>query len=245
MKRLLALPVFLLLVVAVNAANVVERLQEVSVTVHVDGGMFGSGWVQEDRERSQYVMTAGHVAAKLKNADGSWKPARVVQIIRSGDEDTGSINVEADVIACSPSDKEDLAVLKVRGKPFKRFATFHTGADIPYRPGERLLHVGTLGDPALAASVTDGIVSYVGRRHPATGTLFDQGTFPAVGGSSGGLVATADGVVVGLITQGPADTVNLFRPARSIRRWLRSEGLEYVLDPRLSPPEMLPAPQQK
>ncbi|WP_214370006.1 S1C family serine protease [Pseudonocardia sp. H11422] len=116
---------------------------------------------------------------------------------------TGTEQLPATLVSSYPPD--DLAVIKIEGGPNLRPARFGRSADL--RPGDIVMAMGSpLG---LEASVTEGIVSAVGRTVPeppsenSPGTVLRQAiqtSAPINPGNSGGALVDLNGQVVGIPT---------------------------------------------
>jgi hypothetical protein len=70
------------------------------------------------------------------------------------------------------------------------------------------------------------------------GTVFDQTTVTAFPGSSGGGVFLTNGKYVGMLVRGAGETFNLIVPVRRMKSWVKSRGIEWVLDPNAPMPTL-------
>jgi len=255
MNRTARIAVCLLLAatVAVGAA-LEQRILEPSVTIKAGSTYtaFGSG-VVFTRDGVNYILTAGHVVAGLRSVrskllDGKeyksahFKDAQVIKVLYAESRKVGKLEMDAEILAYSDADQgEDLALLRIRKRGFITTSALWRPDPGGLSIGTRLYHCGSLLGEGGSNSLTDGIVSRIGRVH--NGKVYDQSSATAFKGSSGGGVFLTSGEYVGMITRGAGETFNLFIPGRRIRTWLKSEGYLWVIDPRLpvKPPEPKPA----
>jgi S1-C subfamily serine protease len=86
--------------------------------------------------------------------------------------------------------------------------------------------------------VTLGVISFVGRQ--GDDTIFDQTSAPCLPGSSGGLIATRDGRVLGLVSRGVPPSQVFFVPTWVIRNYAQDVGVGFTLDPREATREVVP-----
>jgi S1-C subfamily serine protease len=214
-----------------------DRLQSVSVLVDVGRGC-GTGVLvtrKVGNVSKTYVWTAGHVVAVLKQADGTFGTATIVQEKRTNGLLTGKKTVEARVIAYSDADRgEDLAILEIVEDNFtSASADFYDEQILPV--GTELIHVGcTL---SLYNSVSRGIISQTDRDLLETGKVFDQTSCMGYPGSSGGGVYLAKGgVCVGLLVRGAGPGLNFIVPTRRMLSWSKEVGVEWALNPSIPVP---------
>lgn len=197
-----------------------------------------------------WVLTAHHVVKDLrsekevvspggeKKTHVSYRDAQIIQERVVDGRAVGETKVDAKVV--SVDERRDIALLRIRDGEFKqKGVTFYAGKDIP-QPGTALYHCGAPGGKEIGGtcSLTAGIVSRLGVRIPEFGGsehgVFDQVDCPALGGSSGGLVALRDsGQWVGMITLGlgGGDSFHWIVPVRSVREWATEIKAEWLLDP--------------
>jgi len=244
--------------------SVGEKLQDVSVNItcpssgYNSGGTQGSGTIIQvpvEGKPATWILTAHHVVDGLKVVktviapDGStrkkvsFRDAQIIQERVYNGRAVGEEKYDAKIVNVDSS--RDIALLRVRiGQFTEAKASFYLDATIP-APGTRLYHCGAPGGKELGGtcSLTSGIVSRLGVRIPEFGGsehgIFDQVTCPAMGGSSGGLVAREnDGRVVGMITLGlrSGNSFHWMVPVRSLRDWATEAGVEWLFDPDASPP---------
>jgi hypothetical protein len=231
-----------------KAENLVDRLQDVSVTIKSGFGQ-GSGVLftrKVDNDTITFVWTAGHVVDNLRKTrnvivNGSpktvieFEDAQVVQEFKQDGRRIGEIKMEARVVRYSDAEQgEDLALLEVRKRNFVPAETtvdFYDG-EIP-KIGTELYHVGSLRGQIGANSLTTGIVSQIGRVLDlgANGTVFDQTTVTAFPGSSGGGVfLKSDGKYVGMLVRGGGEQFNFIVPVRRLRAWAKQANIEWAID---------------
>ena len=221
------------------APNIPAHLQAVSVTVRA-GQSSGSG-VVKTRDGTHYIWTAGHVVAGLRHTRKVLKGGSDLTVVEFSDpsivqkitDDKGKIigeySLACEVIRYSEPEQQDLALLRVRKRDFlKDSATFHV-TDDPLPPGTELYHVGSLLGDFGSNSLTEGIVSQVGRTL-FDGIEFDQTTATAYPGSSGGGMFTKDGKYAGMLVRGAGESFNLMVPARRIKKWAEKVGVTFAID---------------
>ena len=192
-------------------------LQSISVTIKADRGQ-GSG-VIVTREldgfdgkpvKVNFVWTAGHVIRRLRTTRTiidsktgqsktlvEFRDAEIVQEIIENGRRVGEKKMLASVIKYSDADEgQDLALLMVRklGITDNSAVFYDTENDI-LPIGTKVFHVGSLNGQFGANSMTDGIMSQIGRilniGSAGGGVVFDQTTVNAFPGSSGGGVFVA------------------------------------------------------
>lgn len=239
-----------LIVVSIFANKDVEgNLQSASVNVHA-GPYQGSGMlilVPVEGRITTWVLTANHVVEALRHVDSdgvvTYGNVEVVQDIVIHNRIVAERQYDAKVV--SVDRRRDIALLRVVSDgQFDTGVEFCLDTDIP-QPGTGLFHCGAPGgkDTGGTCSLTDGIVSRIGVRIPEFGGreygIYDQITCPALGGSSGGLVALAnDGRVIGMLTIGlnGCDSFSWMVPVRSILDFARDIDAEWLFDHDLTPP---------
>jgi len=226
--------------------DVAQHLQDISVTIRA-GSAEGSG-VITNVNGVNYVWTAGHVVAHLRNTrtiiDGSGSPkvvvefddAEVVKVLVEDGRTVGQMRFNAEVIRYSDADHgEDLALLRVRKKNLSAERVhFYLDKKIP-AIGTPLFHVGSLLGQGGSNSMTAGIVSQQGRVYQ--GTIYDQTTCPAFPGSSGGGVYLQDGRYMAMLVRGAGETFNLVVPIRRMYKWAKKVGVDFTLDPSVNAPD--------
>ena len=227
-----------------------EYLQAISVNVKA-GYAQGSGTIftiNIEGQRAHFILTAAHVVESLRRTrtyheEGTEKTAiyyddaQISQEQLSEGRIVGKVVYDAKVINVDQT--RDIALLLVR----KRDAFDVTGFFYPHDlvpVGTRVLHCGAPGGIEIGgtASLTNGIVSRIGVKitdyTPSEYAVFDQVTCPALGGSSGGLVAVEEnGCIIGILTMGlrGSDNFNWIVPVRMIRKWAKDIGAEWLFDP--------------
>lgn len=239
-------------------------LQDVSVNVCCPGGSGYSGQAEGsgtlivgkvDGKPAVWVLTAHHVVRDLRSVNEvisptgenksqvSYRDAQIIQERVVDGRAVGELKFDAKVVSVDP--RRDIALLRVRDGEFKKTgATFYAAPEIP-APGTAIFHCGAPGgkDIGGTCSLTAGIVSRLGVRIPEFGSaehgVFDQVDCPALGGSSGGLVAARDsGQWVGMITIGlrGGDSFHWMVPIRSVRDWTKEIKADWLLDPKSPQP---------
>ncbi len=240
--------------IASAQSALVDRLQDVSVTIKSGGGQ-GSGVLftrTVGSDTVSYVWTAGHVVAGQRKerkviVNGGertvveFEDVQIVQEFKQDGRRIGEVKMEAKVIRYSDAETgEDLALLEVRKRNFVKAATtieFYNG-DIP-AIGTELYHVGSLEGQFGANSLTTGIVSQIGRVLDigAQGTVFDQTTVTAFPGSSGGGVfLKANGLYMGMLVRGTGEQFNFIVPVRRLREWAKTAKVEWAIDQNVALP---------
>lgn len=237
-------------------SKVAQHLQDISVTIK-SGNSEGSGILitremfKTDKKKEKvtvnFVWTAAHVVDNLRSTRTivgksgqsktvvEFKDAQIVQELVENGRKVGELKMDAKVILYSDSEEgEDLAVLMVRKRSFvnKNTAFYLEDKTVPI--GTELFHVGSLLGQSGANSMTNGIMSQVGRvinLGSGDGTVFDQTTVTAFPGSSGGGVFLTDGKYVGMLVRGAGETFNLIVPVRRMKSWAKSRDAEWVIDP--------------
>lgn len=258
MKKFLIVMVLGLLAVPAHAedAKLIADLQDNSVTIQAGRGE-GSGTLftrQVGDETVTYVWTAAHVVENLKEmrrviVNGTTKTVTeyadvvVIQEIRQNGRRIGELKRDAKVLKSSnPDTGEDLAVLEIRERnfaPVSRSVQFYLGDEIPGL-GTEVYHVGSLLGKFGSNSLTDGIISQIGRVLPlsADGTVFDQVSVIAYPGSSGGgIYLKSNGQYVGMLVRSAGDGFNLVVPVRRLRAWAKSAHILWAVDPTVPMPE--------
>ena len=244
------------------AQGVAQHLQDISVTIK-SGSSEGSGVLitrelaskegSEDKIKVNFVVTCAHVVDNLRSTrqiieDGKpktiveFRDAQIVKELVESGRKVGELKMDAKVILYSDAeDGEDLAILIVRKRGFVDASTQFYLEDKTVDIGTNLFHVGSLLGQSGANSMTAGIMSQVGRvlnLGSGDGTVFDQTTVTAFPGSSGGGVFLTDGKYVGMLVRGAGETFNLVVPVRRMRSWVKTRGIEWVLDPNAPMPTL-------
>ena len=260
MKYLLSIALLLVSVAAYAEENLVQHLQDVSVTIRSEGGYGvgqGSGNLvtrKRGDETVTFVWTAAHVVDNLRQLRPyvdpntgttkmmiEFKDAAIVQEFRQDGRRIGEIKMDARVLKYSDADNgEDLALLQVRKTNFTaNSTTFYLDEKIP-GIGTELYHVGSLLGQIGSNSLTTGVISQHGRvlnLNGANGVTFDQTTATAFPGSSGGGVfLKSDGRYVGMVVRGAGEGFNLIVPIRRIQKWAKRNNIEWSLNPAIPVP---------
>ena len=238
-----------------SQTKVAQHLQDISVTIKA-GNSEGSGVIisrdvlktkdSKNSIRVNFVWTCAHLIDGLRSTriviDGEGKNKTVIefkdaQVVKELVEDgrkVGELKMDAKVILYSDAtDGEDLALLLIRKIGFVDQNTEFFLEDRNVEIGEPLLHVGSLLGQAGANSMTNGIMSQVGRVlniGSGDGTVFDQTTVTAFPGSSGGGVFMNDGRYVGMLVRGSGETFNFIVPVRRMIRWAKKRDIEWAID---------------
>lgn len=179
-----------------------QHLQDVSVTVEINDSLGnkrgeGSGVLvtrEVDGEKVSFVWTAGHVVDSLRKTRDVVDPksgtkrtvvefddANIVKILVENGRKVGESKMAARVVKFSDADNgEDLALLEIYKKNFSNdSAEFYLNNEIPPL-GTHFYHVGSLLGNMGANSMTDGILSQVGRL--INNKVYDQSTIVAFPG---------------------------------------------------------------
>jgi Trypsin-like peptidase domain len=230
--------------------DVPQYLQDISVTIravsNISGGAEGSGVFKVTKDGQVWIWTCGHLIehcrSERKNPDGKtiveFNDAKIIKVLTEDGRKVGELNFDAEVVRYS--DKEygdDLALLRLRSKAFKppASAQFYLDKEIP-AIGTKLMHCGSLLGQLGSNSVTNGIVSQLGRVL-FNNTVFDQTNAAAFPGSSGGIICLEnDGRYVGMLVRGAGETFSLYIPIRRMRAWAKKVGVEFAIDDSLAVP---------
>lgn len=195
-----------------------------------------------------YALTAGHCVEDCRSEkeevmpDGSkktkvvWEDVEIVQKLTANvdgvDIEVGKIILKAKVVAFSPPDEEDLALLEVYNMPFEMKSVSILPSLKDVKVGTQCWHVGNLYGELLS-SVTDGIISSLGRYY--RGKTWLQVTSTAVPGSSGGgiyIKVGEDYKLIGIVTMGDASTGNVIFavPIYRIIQWLKKVNFSHIIE---------------
>lgn len=245
----------LALAAPVTDQKILDNLQDVSVTISVDGRGRGSGTlftreVSPDVFKS-YVWTAGHVVADLRTertvVDKDTGTKRIIvgfkdcQIYQETIQDGRKVKQEyldCRIICysnCATGD--DQAVLEVRMRNYTRESmTFYLGSEIP-GIGSELIHVGSLLGDIGSCSFTTGVTSQIGRLlaldENYAEAVYDQTSAVSFPGSSGGGVFNQEtGQYIGMLTAGIRNAQGFawYVPVRRIREWAKTVNMEWAMD---------------
>ena len=221
--------------------SVPVQLQAGTVMVSSENG-YGTG-VIVTRGDTSYVWTDGHVVEDaryvIKFIDPKtgkrgkrygFEDVYVIQDEKQGGNIIGSHRYAAKVIRYSGMRTgKDLALLEIRKKnAFSAnvlFAVEDTAPDI----GTPIWHFGCFHGPQGRFSLSQGIISYVGREKDSK--EYDQVTCTHFTGSSGGGVFDNQARCLGLIDWTLGETYGLMTPVRVIREWAKKVGVEFAMDP--------------
>lgn len=238
--------------------NISDTLQNISVTVKA-GNSSGSGVIvtrdlkeneNSDKKPVNFIITAGHVVDSLKKTnkivDSSSGQERILvefdypkimQIMVEDGKRVGEVNLDCKVLRFSDSEiGEDLAVLMVLKRGFTdASATFYLDNE-DIKLGTKVLHVGSfLGDFG-SNSMSNGILSQVGRMiNNKEYSQFSCAGFP---GSSGGGIFLEDGRYIGTLVRGAGESFVLAVPNQRMRSWMNKVGMDWLLDANIEPPTL-------
>lgn len=177
-------------------APLAKRALRSVFTVETAGG-FGSGFVAWQEGGASFLVTARHV---VEDADGPH-----VRVSRRGGSWSGEI-----VGLDRPN---DLAVIRISGRPAGADPLWQEPATVPVRPGDQLLLIGS--PYGLEGTVTTGIVSRVTKKEIQT----DAAANP---GNSGGPALDERGRIVGVLVSGGGENLNFAVPIGKICARLRA-----------------------
>lgn len=228
--------------------KVAAHLQQCSVTIKKNSNDRGSGTIITrlvEGVKVNFVLTAHHVVEDLRTvktvttSDGkelkqvTYKDVEILQekIDESTGERVGQTTMIARVI-CADEDK-DIALLRIRAKNWRENTiVFYDGGRIP-AAGLPVIHCASPGGQEIGAgSVLYGNIARVGCRiEEFSREPFDQIASPGLPGSSGGMVTTADGKFIGMITLGlrGADSFHWMVPLRVIAKWAKEVKAEWLI----------------
>ncbi len=248
---------------ACGSGDLLEDAIEMSVMVDPGGGGFGSGVVFKNKA-SSFVWTDAHVVegtqkiaevidpkSGLNKTVVTYKDVYITSEIVEDGRKVGEDRRLAKLIRYDR--KQDIAVFLVYQKNYgKKSVKFASG--IPKR-GEPIWHIGCSHGPVGYNSLSDGVVSAVGRLRKNNGyadradeaIVSDQITGVAHhGNSGGGVYSQADGQCLGLVTEFLNVTDNaifthssfIITPARRLREWAKDVEVEYALDDTKTVPSL-------
>jgi S1-C subfamily serine protease len=175
-------------------APLATRVLRSVFTVETDRG-FGSGFVAWQENGASFVLTAYHVVedssagVTISRKNGSWA---------------------GQVVGVDP--KNDLALVRVSGRPANAEPLWQNAAPNRPRAGDQLLLIGS--PFGLYGTVTTGVVSRVARTEIQT----DAAANP---GNSGGPALMRDGKIVGVLVSGAGENVNFAVPIDLVCEKLR------------------------
>lgn len=232
-----------------TVADIIDSSAVIYVKVEDEYRAFGSGAFVV-RGDDVYVLTCSHllrtVRHKLMKEDKedeqqyAYDDVLVLELLTDSKGRVTAKEHEAEVIKASSDFKYDLAVLRLRSPKFKapQSTTFEK-SELPPKIGSKLYHVGTYHNPFHYRSLTDGIVSGTNRDFGEDDAILDQCTCTCQPGSSGGGVfLPTSGEYVGMMVRASdvGDNCSYYIPIRTIRKWAKAHGVEFLLDPRLEVP---------
>lgn len=230
--------------------NIPQYLEDIGVTINAAGSE-GSGVLKRTKDGTTWVWTAAHVLENLRKTRQVVDPesgatrtvvefddAKVIKPLIENGRPVGRIEVDAQVIRYSDAKKgEDLALLRLRKKDlFQGSVKFYLEKAVPNR-GIDLYHCGSLLGEYGANSLTEGIVSQLGRL--IDGKLYDQVSTPSFPGSSGGGVyLKSDGRLIGLLVRGRPGGFSLIVPVRRMEAWAKKANVEWAIRDDVSMPSL-------
>ena len=243
----------------VYSQGLADNLREISVTIKCESGFSsseGSGVIITrvvDGKKVNFVWTAAHVISSLRVQKTKiiagkpltvieFKPVNIVKELYQDDELVGEVKMRAEVVKYSDAEEgHDLALLRVLKSNFvNASAKFYLNPKTPSQ-GTELYHMGSLLGQFGSNSLTDGIISSVGRKLRGLKGVFDQTTVTAQPGSSGGGVfLKSDGSYVGMLVRGVrgSDGFNFIVPVRRMLGWAKRSNILWALDPRIKMPSL-------
>lgn len=223
------------------ALDVPQYLEDIGVTINAAGSE-GSGVLKTTKDGTTWVWTAAHVLENLRKTREVIDPqtgatttvvefddAKVIKPLTQSGRPVGRIEVDAQVVRYSGAEHgEDLALLRLRKKGlFHGSAKFYRAKDVPKR-GVNLYHCGSLLGEYGANSLTEGVVSQLGRL--IDGKIYDQVSTPSFPGSSGGGVfLKSDGRLIGLLVRGRPGGFSLIVPVRRMEEWAKKANIEWAI----------------
>lgn len=228
--------------------DVPQYLQDISVTISC-GNYQGSGVLFVSKDGQTWVWTCGHLVEGVRTereatADTGHKTvvefadAKIIKVLTEDGRKVGEHTLDAEVVRYSNATfGEDLALLRIRSKKFKAYASAQFWLDEKIPPiGTELYHCGSLMGLVGSNSLTSGIISQQGRVF-LRDKIFDQTTCTAFPGSSGGIVCDKkSGKYVGMLTRGAGEGFNLIVPVRRMKVWAAKVGIEFAMNPELDVP---------
>lgn len=181
-------------------------LQRMTVQVRSDHS-WGSGVLFRDSAGHVFVLTAAHVVENSRTDPGEFDPVQIRTV-------TGQLTT---AIVVRYSESEDVALLYVEEHLNQvLYATLATNRG---SVGDRVWLVGCPLGPHFEHTVTDGVISFIGRNYPHG--LRDQHSAPGLPGCSGCGIYASNGQVLGIYVEGVNYQVfqscfGFYVPARSI-----------------------------
>lgn len=229
--------------------KVARYMQDMSVTIRAISdrgrGGEGSGVFKVTKDGQIWIWTCGHLVDLLrserKNSEGKtvveFADAQIIKVFTEDGRKVGNMNLDAEVIRYSHAEHgQDLALLRLRGKHFKPVSSvnFYLDKTIP-EAGTDLLHCGSLLGQLGSNSITNGVVSQIGRVF--YNVTFDQTSSATFPGSSGGAICLReDGRYIGMLVRGAGETFGLYVPVRRMHDWAKKVGIEFAMDDSVAIP---------
>jgi len=252
----------LLFSIYTKAAEPIAQIQDFSVTIK-SGISEGSGTIitremfkteaKKEKVVVNFILTAGHVVDDLRSVrtfieNGrdkkivEFKDAAMVREENQNGRRVGESKMDCKVVCYSNSTTgEDLALLMIIKQGYKGVdvsAEFYNHEEL-ISVGTQLWHCGSLLGQMGANSLTNGIMSQIGRVYE--GKVYDQLTVVAFPGSSGGgvfVIKDNKPLYMGMIVRGAGENFQLAIPIRRIYKWAESNNLKWVFDPSLESPSL-------
>lgn len=202
----------------------------------------GTGWLTHGKDGTTFVWTAGHVViGAFDSATKQWGKLRILSKVIIDGNDTGAdISHDVDLLRISycPEDSvEDLALLTLQEKRFKKPSVFLPDEKEYPKLGEPLILAGCTGGPRRGVFISQGTL---GRRGIKIGNYqFDNSNMPAMPGCSGGPITDRRGRVIGAIMAGRSECHGYFTPSRRIRAWVEKMNVQYALYSNIPEPKTL------
>ncbi len=244
---------------AEDVGEAVSNMQEISVTLKTNYSE-GSGTIisrevdtGDKKEIINFILTAAHVIDDLRKVRTIIESGRDHKIVEFDDafivveENQGGRRVGESKMDCKilnysdANDEHDIALLMVikHGyKPLDISAEFYLDEKlIPV--GTQLYHCGSLNGQMGSNSVTNGIMSRIGRTYK--GQVYDQVSTASFPGSSGGgvfMIKDNKPLYIGMVVRGAGESFTLQIPARRLRQWSKERNLEWLLNPKITPPTL-------
>lgn len=249
----------------VYGQSVAQHLQDVSVMVDTSTGS-GSGMLitrdlqttvnSKEMARVNFVWTAAHVVASLRSVrsivdEKSSQEKKIIEFspvfmtkdfIEEGRK-VGEIRLEGKVIKYSDAKTgHDLALIMLLKKNYVNVTTkFYLETNKIVDVGNPLFHIGSLHGSPGSNSMTNGLLSQVGRvSEPSPGNVvvLDQTSCPSFPGSSGGGVFTHDGKCIGMLVSGIGETFNFIVPVRRMYQWTKEQNILWAIDEKAPRPTL-------
>ncbi len=248
MKNILLAVAIMILPGVAWANDMVNKLQDISVTVTTSSGS-GSGVLKTRKvgnDNVTFVWTAAHVVDGLRNVRHivdtktgtrrevvEFEDANVVQTINEDGRLVARFSALAEVVKFSK--EEDLALLRIRKKNFSTNSVqFYLDKKLPSL-GDDVWNVGSALGIQGSNTVSKGVMSQYGRIL-SNKKVYDQVSCPGFPGCSGSGVYLNDGRMMGMLTNGAGETFILVVPTRRIVDWAKTSGIDWAVDDNIEMP---------